>query len=258
MTYSFGTRYTPGHFFEVPDETYVDPDHDANVAAGISDRTRMVRPRAGYTFKVRDATTLADLPDVTTTDYGYWSFTDEAIKSIRVSVDDWATAGIGPLIAVEAELEGVQAGTTAIAAQTQAAAAAALAQQAIDAVNSGSPGGGVGTVTQVAGVSPDVTGNVPLTAASVGARPSATPVPAASVSGLASVATSGSYNDLSNQPPTLRVTQNVGGTWPNRPATSLQVSWYTQPGNTTPPATSGTTSGGVGMIPNFDLYIEMP
>ena len=58
-------------------------------------------------------------------------------------------------------------------------------------------GGGVSTVNSK---TPDGSGDVTLTATDVGARPTSTQVPANQVSGLATVATTGAYSDLSGKP----------------------------------------------------------
>ena len=148
------------------------------------------RPGRGLTLKVRDDATGVDLPDITTEDYGYWDYQTDDIPLIRVSGDDWATYVVvvsaeARNAAATASVDVTTALTTANEALTKADEALLLAQQA-----------GGGNVESVNGQ----TGSVILTAAQVGARPTGTAIPATDVSGLANVATSGAYGDLSGRP----------------------------------------------------------
>lgn len=232
MASTFGTAHNPAHFVEIPDPDYVDPNPDG--ALGPATQTR--RPPAGFVLKVVDATSGAQLPDIVTKDYGEWEYIlADGIPAIFVSRDGGMTYDRGPLWSKEAD---------------DAAH--------IPDTGGGGGGGGTGTVTAVAGVTPDATGNVPLTAQSIGARAAGDPILASQVSGLQPVATSGNYNDLAGLPVVRDIEQNLDGSWPNRPSTTRRCTWLSLPGNTTPPATSGSTSGGPGMVPGFDYYIQNP
>lgn len=99
-THHFGTDVDPSHYVEIPD---------------TANPGQVKRPPAGIVLKVRAAPTLADLPDVITTTYGYWETTTTDVPQIYVSGDNWATA-VGPLTSAEASTAGVNAGTNASAA----------------------------------------------------------------------------------------------------------------------------------------------
>jgi hypothetical protein len=112
---SFGTSTNPAHYVEVPDTLN-------------SGQTK--RPPAGTVLKARNYSTAAALPDITTTDFGYWSATFSGVDLIDVSGDGGST-WIGPLVSVEAMRAAATAGQDATSALAQAAAAVATAQQAL-------------------------------------------------------------------------------------------------------------------------------
>ena len=119
-THHFGTTVNPAHFVEI-----ADPANPGQV----------IRPIAGTTVKVRDASTLANLPDITLDNYGYWSYTTEDIPEIYVSGDDWVTS-VGPLLSKEAEQAAVDAGENAATAlQTANDTANAMPDVAAQAVD---------------------------------------------------------------------------------------------------------------------------
>lgn len=84
-THHFGTDINPAHYVEV-----ADPANPGQVK----------RPAAGAILKVRDSATLTDLPDITTTTYGYWSYTTTDVPGILVSGDGGIT-WVGPLYSRE-------------------------------------------------------------------------------------------------------------------------------------------------------------
>jgi hypothetical protein len=108
---SFGTLTNPSHYVEIPDP--LNPG-------------QVLRPPAGTVLKARDYATGAALPDVTTTDFGYFAATTTA-DIIQVSGDGGLT-WVGPLVSVEAQVAASKAGADATAAQV-------LANQAVDTAN---------------------------------------------------------------------------------------------------------------------------
>jgi hypothetical protein len=232
MPSSFGTEFTMAHFVEVHFGEFVDPAPDPDYGP----RTATLRPPAGYPLLVKDAFTGADLSPIITNADGYWKYTlPEDGRRILVSGNQGATY-VGPLFSIESDI----------------------------AVHDGSIGGGggpsgTGTVKSINTVSPDPTsGDVHLTPADIGALGAGATIPASQVSGLKAVATSNSYNDLDNLPPSRDVNETSPGSWQLRPATPERCRWNTLPGSTSVPPTSGSTAGGVGMVPNYDIYLQWP
>jgi hypothetical protein len=114
------------------------------------------------------------------------------------------------------------------------------------------PGGGTGTgtVQSVNTIGPDANGNITLTAADVDARALADPVPAADVSGLAAVATSGALADLLGSISATQLLAGLpvrvfydGSAWPARPTsrTDISVDWIAA--TAADPAPSGFIEG---------------
>lgn len=158
-TFNFGTAYDPAHYVEIPD-----PDNAGQV----------IRPDAGVTLKARNAKTLAALPDITTTTYGYWATSTTDVPQIQVSGDGGST-WVGPLDAAEARTSAITAGVDASSALsaangavTTAGTALTTAQQALAAAQAG---GGGGTFTGSVDYGTQVTGkpSIPSTAADLGA-----------------------------------------------------------------------------------------
>lgn len=217
--YTFGTSVNPAHYVEIPD--------------GVSNPPP--RPSVAGTLKVRDATTLAALPDdAYEAQTGYFLFTTTDVPIVQVSADSGVTWV--PLIGIEAEEAGASAGTTAATALTKAQ----LALDEIAALPSGGGGGGTGTVTKVAGISPDGTGNVPLTAANIGALTSSSPLAAANVVGLSSVATTGLYSSLSGTPAASVPLSSVGA--------ANGVAALDSSGHVPTAQLPGSTAGGIKMV----------
>lgn len=121
----FGTDIDPSHFVEVPGT--LDPDGSGNVTAPR-------RPAAGTILSVRDAATLAALPDITTQNYGYWDYTTTDIPQIQVSGDGGVT-WVGPLTSAEAMGDVATAGANAADANASAQAAVAAVQAHGEAVD---------------------------------------------------------------------------------------------------------------------------
>src|SRR5215210_720869 len=154
-TYNFGTLVNPAHFVEIPDPA-------------IAGQT--IRPPSGTVLRVRNALTLADLPNITTTLLGYWSYATTDVPLILVSGDNWATS-VGPLAAREAFQSSMTAAvdaTTALAtANTALATANAVAAQL--AAGGGGTGGTGSTFTGTVDWNTQVTNKPTLTAAALGA-----------------------------------------------------------------------------------------
>jgi hypothetical protein len=153
-TYTYGRG--PDHYVEIPNPS----------VAG-----QTIRPPAGFTVAVRDATaaTIVNLPAVATLSYGYLSFT-ATTPIVRVSTDGFATWKT--LLAEEALASAVTAGVDA----TQAATDAAAARTAVNAlgvrVGVLEAGGGTGGSTSFSGTvdwATQVTGKPLLTPAGIGA-----------------------------------------------------------------------------------------
>lgn len=193
--FTFGTLVNPAHYLETPDNTYVDPTSTG--------RTLMVRPPAGVTLLVKDNSTGLSLPNVTSLDHGYFSFTTTDVPVVQLSPDGGVTWI--PLIGIEAEI-----GAAALAQNDSTALV--VAQSAVDTVNGllalgGQPGGfatldsnGVLQLTQAAGMYPQVQnsdgswGDRPATALSIvwvqwvaGSAPPATTGSIAGGPGMASI-----------------------------------------------------------------------
>jgi hypothetical protein len=159
------------------------------------------RPARGLHLRVRNPLDGSDLPDIVTSDYGYWDYTTQDVPIIWVSADNFqsqlsirSTEAMDA--AVNANLDLAAFETLAETANANANAALALAQA------------NTGSIESVNGQ----TGTVILTAADVQARPTGVNVPAAEVSGLAPVAKSGSYADLTNAPAASVPLSLVGAT----------------------------------------------
>lgn len=96
-TYTYGQN--TNDYVEVPDPS----------APG-----QTMRPAAGLVVKVRDAATLAVLPDVATGAYGYLTFSTVDVPSVQVSADNFATVKV--LYGKEALDSAINAGVAATAA----------------------------------------------------------------------------------------------------------------------------------------------
>jgi hypothetical protein len=202
----FGTSVDPAHYVEIPD-----PANPGQV----------LRPDAGTVLKVRSAADLSDLPDVTTSTYGYWAYTTTDIPQILVSGDAGAT-WVGPLTSGEAATGAVGAGANAATALQTATSADSKATQAL-------------TLAQAAGqVTIDGTTASSFTLAQIHARDTRVQIPVAEVSGAAST-----WDDIAPSAPPMpilgadgkipasylpsggtgsgyRIYQNADGTWPAR------------------------------------------
>ncbi|MGN6245104.1 MAG: hypothetical protein ACTHQ3_15740 [Motilibacteraceae bacterium] len=208
----FGTDVDPSHFVEVPGT--LDPDGSGNVTAPR-------RPAAGTVLKARDASTLAALPDITTDDYGYWSYTTTDVPQIQVSGDGGST-WVGPLISAEGKVDSLNAGANASTALQTATSADQKATQALAAAGTG------GQVT-IEGVTAST-----FTLAQINARDARVQIPVAEVSGAAST-----WDDIAPSAPPMPILgadgkipasyipasvgsggyfvyQNADGTWPAR------------------------------------------
>jgi hypothetical protein len=117
---SFGTQSNPAHYVEIPDP--VNPG-------------QVIRPPAGTVLKARDYVTGAALPDVVTTDYGYFSTSPSSLL-IQVSGDGGVT-WVGPLISSEALVDAATAGADAAAAVVTSNQALSTAQQALNTAQTG-------------------------------------------------------------------------------------------------------------------------
>lgn len=222
--YMFGTTVNPAHFVEIPDPVNVG---------------QTIRPPSGTTLRVRNALTLADLPSITTTLLGYWSYTTTDVPLILVSGDNWATS-VGPLAAREAFQSSMTAAvdsTTALStANTALATANSVAAQL--AAGGGTAGGG-GTFTGSVDWNTQVTNKPTLTATALGAL-------AVSQRGAAEgvAALSGGLVPIAQLPVGTSATQVASGahthaqSWSGAPAGSYCVIDETGPGAyPTPPTT---------------------
>jgi hypothetical protein len=154
-TYTYGRG--PDHYVEIPDP---------------ATPGQTIRPAAGFSVGVRDATTATtrNLPTTTTTSYGYLAFTTDT-PIVRVSTDGFATWKT--LVAEEALADSVTAGVDA----TQAATDAAAARTAVNALGvrvstleaGGGTGGGSSTFSGTVDWATQVTGKPTLTATALGA-----------------------------------------------------------------------------------------
>lgn len=117
---SFGTQTNPSHYVEIPDP--LNPG-------------QVVRPASGTVLKARAYETGASLPDVTTTDYGYFS-TSPSVDIIEVSGDGGVT-WVGPLVSAQATVASTTAGADAATATITAGQALTTAQQALNTAQTG-------------------------------------------------------------------------------------------------------------------------
>lgn len=117
---SFGTQTNPSHYVEIPDPINLG---------------QVLRPPAGTVLKVREYGTGAALPDVTTTDYGYFS-TSPSVDIIEVSADGGVT-WVSPLVSAQATVASTTAGADAAAATITANQALTTAQQALNTAQTG-------------------------------------------------------------------------------------------------------------------------
>lgn len=176
-TFTFGTAVNPAHYVEIPDGVTNPP----------------ARPASSGVLKVRNAVDLTALPDhsydaVT----GYFGFTTTDIPIVQVSADSGVTWV--PLIGIEAEEAGANAGTVANQALANSTTAITTANAALAAANSG----GVTISNSVGTVGPTKV----FSLAQIHARDDQVPINAVDVSGLSTVAGSGLSRDLTdaNQP----------------------------------------------------------
>lgn len=213
-THHFGTDVDPGHFVEIPD-----PD-----VAG-----QVLRPAEGTVIlKVKDAATLADLPDITVGEFGYWAATTEDIPSILVSGDGGSTW-----------VDALWSRESAEAAGT----AGALAQQALDATVAipglaaqvsnvdGSLQAHIGAVDPHPQYQTQTEGDARYPRTVNGAAPDA--------SGNITVVTSSPITRLDDLPRSVPGTATWSGTaWPTRASVTTQtdrrVIWIGNPGGTPP------------------------
>lgn len=256
-TYTFGTLTNPAHFVEVPDP--------ANAG-------QVKRPSAGAVLLVQNAATLVSLTSITTTAYGYWSYTTVDVPQIRVSGDN-GTTWVGPLTAKEAQTSAITAGvdaTNALAAANGATSTAAAAQSAVSALDTRvstletTGGTGGGTFTGSVDWNTQVTNRptIPTTAAAIGALATTQRAAANGVASLDATvkvpfaqmpvgtgATQVAAGNHTHSVPvawlpagtTLTVTADAAtGVYPARPTTrtDVVVRWR----GSTPPATGGTGS----------------
>lgn len=117
----FGTTTNPSHYVEIVD----------TLTPG-----QVKRPAAGLTIKAREHLTGTPLPDITTTDYGYWSANFPDVDLIQVS-GDGGTTWVGPLQSSDGLVSSTQSGTLAASANTKADTAVATAQQALVTAQNG-------------------------------------------------------------------------------------------------------------------------
>lgn len=175
-TYHFGTGVNPAHYVEIPNGSVNPPP----------------RPAAPGTLKVRNYTDQSALPDATYDAItGYFGFTTTDIPVVEVSADggsSWV-----PLVGIEAEIAGANAGTLAAQANQTATNADAKATAALAAANSGGitfAGSGPG------GATPDVGPAKIFTLAQIHARDDRLQIDPGDINGLSLVATSGLSADL--------------------------------------------------------------
>ena len=180
--YHFGTSVDGSVFVEQIPST---PPTDATATSAP------VRPGRGLHLRVRNPATGVDMQDIITDDYGYWDYSTEDIPVIWVSSDNFVSKL--SIRATEAMDAAATAGVDVATALQTATDAKATADQALLLVQQGTGGGNIESVN-------GQTGTVILTAADVQARPSNSPVPASAVSGLAAVATTGAYSNLTGVP----------------------------------------------------------
>jgi hypothetical protein len=159
-THTFGTTINPAHYVEIPDPT---------------DAGQVIRPDAGVSLRVRNADTLADLTAITTTTYGYWSYTVADVPAILVSGDN-GTTWVGPLYSDVAAETSLTAGALAQQAITATSVIPALTSE-VQSVQSqvsahtaaadphpaymNTVRGDARYVRTVGGIGPDASGNVP-------------------------------------------------------------------------------------------------
>lgn len=187
MMHTFGTDINGGLVFERP--TTADGTHDTAAPA---------RPPAGTVILARnanDSTALAP-PSFTTLAGGRWTYTvdsDETTLQIQVSEDNGVTWS-GPLTSAESTAAALASGDNAASAVATATAAQITANDALSLSQSSG-------ARSINGRTPDANGAVTLIPSDIGALSSTGPLAAANVTGLAAVATSGNFTDLSNRPP---------------------------------------------------------
>lgn len=232
--YHFGTSVDGSVFVEQVPST---PPTDA-AATGAP-----LRPGRGLHLRVRNPQFGTDLPDIVTGDFGYWDYTTEDIPVIWVSSDNFVTKV--SIRATEAMDSAATSGVDATNALLLASNANDTANQALLVAQQNTGGGNIESVN-------GQTGSVILTAADVQARPSATPVPATDVSGLATVAKTGAYADLTGKPVTAIAATEKGtanGVAPLDSALKVPLANMTsfmKPWNN--PATRPTTDTTIGVI----------
>lgn len=187
MMHTFGTDINGGLVFERP--TTADGAHDTAAPA---------RPPAGTIILARNANDSTSLvpPSFTTAAGGRWTYTvdsDATTLQIQVSEDNGVTWS-GPLTSAESVAAALASGGNAASAVATATAAQITANDALSLSQSSG-------ARSINGVTPDANGAVTLVPSNIGALPATGPLAAANVTGLAAVATSGNFTDLSNRPP---------------------------------------------------------
>lgn len=141
-THTFATANDPSIYVELAGVTIPAATISATADA-------IVAPRAaiGTVIKVKDASTLGDLPDTATLANGYISFTvdaDTAQLSVLLSADG-GTTWVGPFWSKETWAGQANAGVNAQSALDAAAAAQSTADAALYAAQAGGSGGAAAT-----------------------------------------------------------------------------------------------------------------
>jgi len=211
-------------------------------------------------LQVRDWSTQAPLPSITTTDYGYWDYSTQDIPVIEVSGNgsDWLA-----IVSIEARIASALTGIDVSSAIQTATAADVKASEALRLAQVAAEQSGKVTINGV------LANTFVLNATTLGARPAGLPISVNEITGVSLVGQTGDYDDLANTPllglaggvatlddtgkvPSsqlpatiqgageLRIKQNTDGSWPARTTITSDVTRRVYYEGTTPGPALGT------------------